>query len=202
MTAIENSSDNELSEWLFVYAPGAGSNVNDAFGAFLCRRLAENGIASVRFQFLYTEAGLRRPDAPRVAESTWRTVIDTLRPKHVKIVVGGRSDGGRIASQVVSGGTGVDALALFAYPLRPPNSSSRVRDAHFSEINVPTLFCSGTRDSFGTIDELRMSASKVADSTFHELDGADHGFSTLKSSGRTKEDVWSEASSVLIEWLL
>ena len=187
VTAIENSTANESSEWLIIYAPGAGSNVHDAFGAFLCRRLAENRIASVRFQFLYTEAGLRRPDPPRVAESTWRTVIDTLRPMHGKMVVGGRPYRGRIASRVVSSGAEVDALALFAYPLRPPNPSSEVRDGHFPEINVPTLFVSGTRDSFGTIDELRISASKVAGSTFHVLDGADHGFGTSKSSGRTKE---------------
>ena len=102
--------------------------------------------------------------------------------------------GGRIASQVVAQGTAVEALALFAYPLHPPGSPDRRRDKHLPEISVPTLFCSGTRDSFGSPNELKQAASTVGRSRVHLLEGADHGFRILKSSGRTEEDVWEEAA--------
>ena len=77
------------------------------------------------------EARKRRPDAPRLLESTWCEIIETVRVDASKIVIGGRSMGGRIGSQVVAQGIVVDALALFAYPLRPPGNPDKVRNGHF-----------------------------------------------------------------------
>ena len=176
ITAIRTSADSSPSRWLFVYAPGAGSNVRDPFGTYLCRQLAASGITAVRFQFEYMEAGRRRPDTPHVLEETWRRVIDFVRPAGLKLAVGGRSMGGRIASQVVAKGDVVDALALFAYPLRPPSHPSQLRNGHLPAIGTRTLFCSGTRDTFATPDELANAASRVGESKVHFLDGADHGF--------------------------
>jgi predicted alpha/beta-hydrolase family hydrolase len=109
--------------------------------------------------------------------------------------------GGRIASQVVAQGAAVDALALFAYPLHPPASPSKWRDKHLPLIETPTLFCSGTRDNFATPEELRQATSKVPNGRLHLLEAADHGFHVPKSGGRTREDVWQEAVSVLADWL-
>ena len=109
--------------------------------------------------------------------------------------------GGRIASRIVAQGTQVDGLALFAYPLHPPTNPAQPRNEHFPDISVPTLFCSGTRDSFGTPEELRAAAANVPEATVGLLDGADHGFAVLKSSGRTQEDVWSEACGIMVSWL-
>ena len=191
---------------LVIYAPGAGSNINDPFGAFLSDRLAEEAICTVRFQFPYMEAGARRPDSPGLLEETWREIISLYRlpdrklPDR-KLVVGGRSMGGRIASRIVAQGAQVAGLALFAYPLRQPSNPSQPRNAHFPDISVPTLFCSGTRDSFGTPEELQAAASNVPKATVELLDGADHGFAVLKSSGKTQEDVWSEAARFMVSWL-
>ena len=113
-----------------------------------------------------------------------------------------RSMGGRIASQVVAQGIQADGLALFAYPLPSPSNPYRWCDAHLPEITVPTLFCSGTRDAFATPDELAAAASKTPRATVNWLDGADHGFAVLKSSGRTKGEVWDEAASCLISWFI
>ena len=187
--------------WTLVYAPGAGSNINDPFGAYAARELAKHGVATVRFQFQYMEAGRRGPDRPPVLESTWRAVIDAVRDGMTRLVAGGRSMGGRIASQVVAQGVAVDALALFAYPLHPPGKPEQTRDAHLSRIAVPVLFCSGTNDAFGSPDELRAAAKNVRRATLHLLDGADHGFAVRKSSGRTREDVWAEAVAAMVEWL-
>ena len=117
------------------------------------------------------------------------------------IAVGGRSMGGRIASQVVAQGVGVDALCLFAYPLHPPRTPTQRRDVHLPSVAAPTLFCSGTRDGFATPEELREAAALVPRSDVRLLDGADHGFAVLKSSGRTREDVWSDATGHFLDWL-
>ena len=201
VTAVRTSPSGNGNGWLFVYAPGAGSNIHDAFGRYACRFLSARGYVSVRFQFPYKEEGRRAPDRPPVLEATWREVLAAQRHAGLKIVAGGRSMGGRIASQVVAKGATVDALALFAYPLHPPGDPSRRRDKHLPDIGVPTLFCTGTRDAFAQPDELSVAASKVQHSTLHLLEGADHGFGVLKSSGRTKEDVWEEATNVLEGWM-
>ena len=103
-------------------------------------------------------------------------------------------------------GSDVGGLALFAYPLSPPtrsgNPPGRRRDEHLPRIRVPTLFCSGTRDTFATPDQLKEAAGMVPVSTVHLLEGADHGFAVLNSSGRTKEDVWSDAAGPLLDWLV
>ena len=202
ITAVRVLPDGQGQKYLFIYAPGAGSNLNDPFGAYLGRRLAGEGIATIRFQFPYMEDGKRRPDSPKLLEETWRQVIQTAGTGHQSLVIGGRSMGGRIASQVVAQGAAVDGLALFAYPLRPPSNPSRVRDTHLADIGVPTFFCSGTRDTFATPGELAIAAAKVPNSSVRMLEGADHGFAVLKSSGRTRTDVWEEAADHLLAWLI
>ena len=165
-------------------------------------RLAVEGITTIRFQFPYMEARKRRPDPPRLLEEAWQEVILEVRSLVTKMVIGGRSLGGRIASQIVAHGTQVDGLALFAYPLRPPSNPSKLRDAHLPDIGVPTLFCSGTRDTFATPEELQRAASKTPRATVHLLQGADHGFRVLKSSGRTREEVWKEAVDGMLGWIV
>src|SRR2546422_4277854 len=187
---------------VLLYAPGAGSNIRDPFGAYLCHELAERGAASsLRFQFPYMEAGKRSPDRPGVLEEIWRAVIAFARADAELLVAGGRSMGGRIASQVAASGAPVDALALFAYPLYPPGRPDRIRDAHLPSITVPTLFCSGTNDAFAAPDELRAAAALTARPTVHLLEHADHGFSAPKASGRTRPDIWEEATTAMIDWL-
>lgn len=201
VSSVVTAPEGESAGWLFVYAPGAGSGIDDPFGVHASASIAGQGIATMRFQFPYAEAGRRRPDRPQTLEATWRQAIDHVREPGLKLAVGGRSMGGRIASQVVAQGTEVDALALFAYPLRPPWNPDQVRDGHLGDIDVTTLFCSGTRDSFGSPEELLAASKKVPRSKLHLLDGADHGFKTLKAGGRSQLDVWDEAVDTLVSWL-
>ena len=201
ITAIRVLPHVQESGCVLVYAPGAGSNLQDPFGRYLVQHMAGTGISTVIFQFPYMEERKRRPDPPRLLEETWREVIRVVRPTSDRLVVCGRSMGGRIASQVVAQGTVVDGLALFAYPLHPPSSPEKRRDGHLPNINVPTLFCSGTRDPFATAEELEEAASKLPKAMIHQLEGADHGFAVLKSSGRTRTEVWTEATDSLLSWL-
>ena len=202
MTTILRSGTGTTSNLVFIYAPGAGSNMNDPFGAYLAAELPNHEIECWRFQFPYMEARRGGPDRPPVLEATWREVIEQARIDTGKRVVsGGRSMGGRIASQVVAQGTEVAGLALFAYPLHPPGRPEQPRSEHLPSIAVPTLFCSGTRDAYGTPSELEAAARFVPDARLHLLEGADHGFAVLKASGRRREDVWSEATEALVEFL-
>lgn len=200
-TALLDLPEGPAPTWTFIYAPGAGSNLNDPFGTHLSLRLTVQGHATVRFQFPYMEEKRRRPDGRQLLEETWCAVIDQVGDSTPKLAIGGRSMGGRIASQVAPQVAGVDALALFAYPLRPPYDPSKLRDGHLASLVVPTLFCSGTRDSFGTPEELREAVAKVPNARLHLLEGADHGFSVAKSSGRTRQAVWEEAVDQLLDWV-
>jgi hypothetical protein len=199
VTAIRTPANG--TEWTFVYAPGAGSNIHDPFGAYASRALAAQGIATVRFQFPYMEAGRRGPDRPSVLEATWLAVIDAVHDGETRLAVGGRSMGGRIASMVLARGAPAHALALFAYPLHPPGKPDQLRVDHFASIKVPVLFVSGTSDAFGSPDELRAAATTLKRSKLHLLAGADHGFAVPRSTGRTREDVWAEAVAAFAAWL-
>jgi hypothetical protein len=198
VTAIASEPE-KAGRATFLYTPGAGSNVHDPFGKQLCRVLATRGVRAIRFQFPYQEAGRRSPDRPALLEETWRAAIDQLAAEVT--VVGGRSMGGRIASQVVAEGAAVAGLALFAYPLHPPGKPERRRVEHLAVITVPTLFCSGTKDAFASPGELTEAAALIADSTVHHLESADHGFNAPKSSGRNREEVYAEATETFLEWL-
>jgi predicted alpha/beta-hydrolase family hydrolase len=131
----------------------------------------------LRFQFPYTEAGRRLPDRNPVLEATWRAAIEMARERTPRLVGGGRSMGGRIASQVVAQGTEVAGLS------------------------IPTLFVSGTRDAFGSPDELYAAAAKMPNATVSLLEGADHAFNVAKATGRTRTDVWEEACASLLSFL-
>ena len=120
ISAVTTLTEAQPAVCHFIYAPGAGSNLNDPFGRILNDRLVTSGVSITRFQFPYMEDRKRRPDPRRVLEETWQEVISLVRSTATKVVVGGRSMGGRIASQVLAQGIQADGLALFAYPLRPP----------------------------------------------------------------------------------
>ncbi len=126
VTAVRTMPNTEPANGLFIYAPGAGSNINDPFGSYLSQRLVQAGFAFVRFQFPYMEAGKRRPDQTSLLEETWKQVIETVKIADAKVIIGGRSMGGRIASHVAAQGAAVDAVALFAYPLYPPGNPNQV----------------------------------------------------------------------------
>ena len=201
VTVIDTPAEGTPAGWRFVYAPGAGSNVHDPFGTYACQRLAALGVPSSRFQFPYHQAKAFRPDPPGVLEQTWGAVLDACRLPNTRTVIGGRSMGGRIATMIVANGAPVDGLVAFAYPLHQPNKPDRARTSHLSAIHVPTLFVSGTRDTFGTPEELALATAVDEGSTLHLLDGADHSFAVLKRGGRTKDEVYAEAVDALIAFV-
>jgi predicted alpha/beta-hydrolase family hydrolase len=184
VSALRTAPGQPRSNLVFIYAPGAGSNLNDPFGGFCAQRLAADNIETWRFQFPYMQAKRGGPDRTPVLEATWWAVLREAVANGSRAVIGGRSMGGRIASQVAAQQAPIAGLALFAYPLHPPGRPEQARDGHLTSIDAPAFFCSGTRDAYASPDELRGAASLVRHSNVRLLEGADT-VSRLKSSGRT-----------------
>ena len=109
------------------------------------------------------------------------------------MVLGGKSMGGRIASNIAASGSAVEGLVFFGYPLHPPGRPERIRDAHLKDITCPMLFIEGTRDPFCPLDTLKKVLAKVpAATSTHVIEGGDHSFKVPKSSGRSTDDAWDE----------
>ena len=167
----------------------------------LSHTLEAIGLRVVRFNFPYREAGSRRPDPMPVLKSSIASVVSRVRNENPgKLFIGGRSLGGRAASMLAADGFACDGLLLFAYPLHPAGQPQKLRDAHLPKIQVPVLCFNGTRDPLCTKD-LMDAAAKGPAWEMHWLEGADHSFHVLKSSGRTDRDVLAEVGAVTAAWL-
>jgi predicted alpha/beta-hydrolase family hydrolase len=187
-----------------VLGHGAGGTRQTPMLLDLAEALAGSGRAALLYNFPYSDRGARRPDPPRLLETTAREAADVAVSETGagRVVMGGRSMGGRVASQVVAAGARADGLVFLAYPLHPPGRPEKRREAHLPEIAAPMLFVQGTRDAFAREDLLRGLIERLADrAQLHSVEGADHSFRVLKRSGRTPEDVAEEVRSALTDWL-
>lgn len=189
---------------VFVAAHGAGGNMHDRGMLGVAKELRGRGIHVVRFNFLYKEKGSSRPDPmPRLMETTRAVVArvrEELRPD--VLIIGGRSMGGRAASMLAAEGFACDGLLLLAYPLHPAGQPEKLRDAHLPDIRVPVLCLNGTRDELCRRELMERALQTVqTDWTMHWLEGADHGFHVLKSSGRTDAEVLAETGDAAEAWV-
>jgi predicted alpha/beta-hydrolase family hydrolase len=187
-----------------VLGHGAGGSRRTPMLLALAEAIAGSGRAAVLYNFPYAERGRRSPDPPAVLEATTRAAaalaLETTGAG--RIVHGGRSMGGRIASQVVSAGERADGLAFLAYPLHPPGQFEKRREAHLPSIGVPMLFVQGTRDAFAREDLLLSLVEGLGSrAELHRVAGADHSFGVLKRTGRTAADVLAEVRDTLLGWL-
>lgn len=172
-----------------VLGHGAGYNLNTKLLVDVGKALAERGVAVLRFNFPYTEAGRRAPDPQKRLEACYLAVAEAVAEEMPKPFLGGKSMGGRIASQIVAGGFESGGLVFLGYPLHPPGKPERIRDAHLRGIEAPMLFLQGTRDPFATPDLLQATLKSLKRATLVEIEGGDHSF---KVKGRSTEDVTAE----------
>lgn len=190
-------------------AHGAGSDRRGAALVTVADALEEAGVASLRFDYPYRVQDRRAPDRPAVLDAATRAAVDELTTRSglapERLVLGGRSMGGRVCSMVVGDPDDpVPALGLMmlGYPLQPAGKPERRRDEHFPRLKCPVLFVSGTRDALAPKADLTRSARKIkGDVTFHWLETADHGFRPLKSSGRSPADVLAEVAETCVTWM-
>jgi len=189
---------------VFVCAHGAGGNMNDRGLVQTANALRERGFGVVRFNFLYKEKKSGRPDPmPRLKECYAAVVArarQELNPR--TLIIGGRSMGGRAASMLAADGFDCNGLLLLAYPLHPPGKPDQLRDAHLPAIKVPVICFNGTRDPFCTPSLMEEVLKRVTTKwEMHWVEGADHSFHVLKSSGKTDAQVLDEIADVSRAWL-
>lgn len=189
---------------VLVLAHGAGGHMDDRGMTALASVFIARGLRVVRFNFPYSEKGSRRPDPMPVLESCIADVATRVRAESpaAPLILGGRSMGGRAASMLVADGFACNGLLLLAYPLHPAGKPERLRDAHLPKIAVPTLCVNGTRDTLCRRDLMDDVVARLP-STFrmHWIDGADHGFHVLKTSGTTDDGVLREIGDATERWL-
>ena len=179
-------------------AHGAGAPMDSPFMDAFAAALAEKGHRVARFEFPYMAArrrdGRRRP--PNRAEQlqeTWRQVVGLLGASD--LVVGGKSMGGRMAS-LIADACRVRGLVCLGYPFHPPGRPDRLRTEHLIDLKTPALIVQGTRDSFGTAEEVPGYglAKTIA---LHWAPDGNHDLAPRKSSGRTTEANWDEAVAAI-----
>ena len=189
---------------LLVLGHGASSNMRTALLESIAGRLAEAEVATLRYNFPYSEHGRGR-DTAAVCTDTVRSAVAAARhaAPDLPLLAGGHSFGGRMTSTAASERPldGVDGLVFFSFPLHPAGQPGTRRAEHLDQVDVPMLFLSGTRDALAELNLLRPVCEKLgARATLHLLDTADHGFRVLKRSRQSEEDVFVEMTRVVAEW--
>jgi predicted alpha/beta-hydrolase family hydrolase len=168
--------------------------------------LAERGLLTVRFNFPYKEIGRRAPDPPALLEATWSAMIDRLAGDPLlcpgRLFLGGKSMGGRLASNLVARGTRADGLVFLGYPLHPARAPERPRAEHLPRIPCPMLFVQGSRDPLCDLDLLRRVLQHMSAPTrLHVIQDGGHSFELPKSAARLREQVWDEIVETVAEWI-
>jgi len=190
-----------------VLGHGAGANQLSAFIRMAATGLAARGIDALTFNFLYTEQGRHVPDPKARLESCYAAVIDAalnhrkLKKNH--LVIGGKSMGGRIASQVAAAKADrVAGLVFLGYPLHPPGRPDKLRDEHLKDIKAPMLFVQGARDAFGTEEEIRAVIKRLRlPAKIYVVEGGDHSFKVPKRFGVPQQTVHETIMDNVTEWI-
>ncbi|UFW49259.1 MULTISPECIES: alpha/beta hydrolase family protein [Bradyrhizobium] len=204
VSAILTQPDNARA--CYVLGHGAGADMRHAFMEKAAAGLADRGIATFRFNFLYMEKKHGRPDQPAVAHAAIRAAVAEaarLCPG-LKLIAGGKSFGGRMTSQAQSKAPlpGVKGLAFLGFPLHADKKPSSERADHLAQVAIPMLFLQGTRDGLADLGHLKpVIAALGAKATLHEIEGGDHSFAVLKKSGRTNDEALAEVLDTLAAWI-
>jgi predicted alpha/beta-hydrolase family hydrolase len=188
-----------------VLAHGAGAGMDHPFMATLARDLAAIGIATLRFQFPYTERQGKRPDPPALCHAAVRAAVAAAHElvPSLPLLAGGKSFGGRMTSQTQAEDplSQVRGLVFFGFPLHPPKQPSIDRSAHLFQVKIPMLFLQGTRDALAEVPLIKPLAKRLgALATLTLLENADHSFHVPVRSGRTDAQLRSEMLEAFESW--
>jgi uncharacterized protein len=185
---------------------GAGSDQTSGFMLNFAKGLAGRGVDVVTFNFLYTEQGRGVPDRAEKLEACFAAVVAAVRRKlnGNRLFIGGKSMGGRIASQIAAAGIDeLSGLVFLGYPLHPPGKPEQLRAEHLSRIGKPMLFVQGAKDTFGTAEELRPIVKRLKPAAqLYAIAGGDHSFKVPKKSAIPQEQVYDSAQDEIANWLL
>jgi uncharacterized protein len=201
------ASKRERAGVTIVLGHGAGADQLSGFMRMAATGSAARGFDVMTFNFLYKEQGRSIPDPKARLESCYQSVIKTAlthrKLKKNRLVIGGKSMGGRIASQVAAAQPdGIAGLVFLGYPLHPPGRPDKLRDEHLKDIRAPMLFVQGERDAFGTTEEIRAVIKRLRlPAKVHEIKGGDHSFKVPKSLGMPQQNVYETIMDEVAGWL-
>ena len=207
MAMVYPAAERHRAGVTLILGHGAGAGQTSDFIVSSASGLAARGIDIITFNFLYREQGRRIPDPNDKLAACYRAVIEAVRQQmrscRDALAIGGKSMGGRIASQVAAAGIGnLAGLVFLGYPLHPPGRPNRLRAEHLSRIKTPMLFVQGSRDALGTPDELRPIVAPVDPSAaFYVVEGGDHSFKVRKGAGVSQEDIYRAIQDHIAAWL-
>jgi predicted alpha/beta-hydrolase family hydrolase len=201
-------------EATLVLGHGAGAGQTSPFMTSFAAGLAARGLDVITFNFLYIEQGRRAPDRAAKLEACYRTMVGAVRERgdagHT-VLIGGKSMGGRIASQIAAGpdpgatdaedAVPVAGVVALGYPLHPPGRPEKMRDAHLPRISVPMLVVQGSRDGFGTESELRPVLARMPAATLHIVEGADHSLNIRRKSAPPREEIYAAVMDEIVAWV-
>jgi uncharacterized protein len=192
---------------------GAGAGQESGFMRMFANGLAQRGLDVMTFNFVYMEQGRSVPDQKHKLESCFRAVIDKAvkhrKLKNNRLVIGGKSMGGRIASQVAAAASEnkeplaeqIDGLVFLGYPLHPPGNPAKLRVEHLEHIHKPMLFVQGTRDALGTPEEIQPFIKGLRPAAkIHSIEGGDHSFKAPKKFGMAQEEIYETAMDEIVRW--
>ena len=189
---------------LMILGHGAGAGMEHRFMENLATNLAKNGIGTIRFNFPYIEQGRRSPSSPAISEATIKAAVDSVQqPVKIPLLVGGKSYGGRMASQAVAHGLlpGISGLVFYGFPLHPPGKPGNVRGEHLKSIEIPMLFLQGTRDKLANLELLQTLLDQLQPfARLQVIEGADHSFNMLKSADITTEEAQEKLAVLTTKW--
>lgn len=189
--------------WTLVLAHGAGAPMDHPFLETIATTMAEAGVRVVRFEFPYmqrrrTEGVKAGPNPIGKLQDAFRDAVSRATPAG-RLAIGGKSMGGRVASMLADE-LGADALVVFGYPFHAPGKPEKARTAHLEGLATPALILQGTRDPFGTEDDV--AGYTLSDAiAVHWLADGDHGFKPRKASGHTLEGHLAAAASAAVAFL-
>lgn len=190
----------------YVFAHGAGAGMQHAFMTAFAQGLAERGVASLRYQFPFMEAGSKRPDPPAVAHATVRAAVQKagVLAGDLPLFAGGKSFGGRMTSQAQADEPlpGVAGLVFLSFPLHPAGKPAVERGVHLSAIEVPMLFVHGTRDALAESACFASMAGALGPwASTVEVDDADHSLHVRRRSGCTDAEVMDDVLDRTFLWM-
>ncbi|MBL8021469.1 MAG: alpha/beta fold hydrolase [Leptospirales bacterium] len=187
-----------------ILANGAGADMKNTFTRTFASGLAKRGICVVTFNFVYQEMKRKAPDKKPLLEDTYKAVLEKValetELKEPQIALGGKSMGGRIATQIVSQ-TKCKKVVLLGYPLHPPGAPEKLRDAHLYEIGAELLFISGDRDPFMTMKLFQPILKKLKRATLLTVEGGGHSLDVPKSSATPQATVYENAMDAIARFL-
>ena len=187
---------------------GAGAGQRSPFMVSFAQALSDFDLDVITFNFLYTEQQRKLPDRGPILEDCYRAVIDAVRLQlesaRRALFIGGKSMGGRIATQVAAADATlpVAGLVLLGYPLHPPGQPGKLRDAHLPSVRRPMLFVQGSRDSFGTPDELAPILVRLAPApTVYAIANADHSFKLSRKDPARQAQIYADIQRTVARWI-